>query len=373
MVKWSELPPEILHLISLKIDNPFDLIHFRSVCSFWRSSSLLKFRHMTSLRCPLPLDPGGCGDDCHILSSRVYLLKCPNRDRPQYWMFKLQAKENGEVVLHSLFLRRNSSAYGCLYPSLSIDLLNCQIFELAQEHVACYSEWFELFECISKCEERIGFMGLNREKNEYMILGKLSFNGLAMYRSVDNRWTELEITPDSFFEGIVPFKGKFYAIDRTGKTTVVDPTLEVNTFQRSRPCDKTRKRWLLMTGDKLILVEMCTKSRYDFHIPNIREKKIWFEISELNEERNDWDQVEDMDGRVLFLEHYCTFSCLATEIPGFRANSIIFMDLWGGSNSYELESILVYEFNEKGVRSLRDKLEYIELFPFPPGWVISNG
>jgi len=321
-------------------------------------------------------------------------------------MFKLQAKENGEVVLHSLFLRRNSSAYGCLYPSLSIDLLNCQIFELAQEHVACYSEWFELFECISKCEERIGFMGLNREKNEYMILGKLSFNGLAMYRSVDNRWTELEITPDSFFEGIVPFKGKFYAIDRTGKTTVVDPTLEVNTFQRSRPCDKTRKRWvrrrptflylvfhatwnktkiyksfyfirylqqLLMTGDKLILVEMCTKSRYDFHIPNIREKKIWFEISELNEERNDWDQVEDMDGRVLFLEHYCTFSCLATEIPGFRANSIIFMDLWGGSNSYELESILVYEFNEKGVRSLRDKLEYIELFPFPPGWVISNG
>lgn len=170
-------------------------------------------------------------------------------------LFKLQAKENGEVVLHSLFLRRNSSAYGCLYPSLSLDLLNCQIFELAQEHVACYSEWSELFECVSKCEERIGFMGLSTENNEYIILGKLSFNGLAMYRSVDKRWTEFEVTPDSFFEGIVPFKGKFYvddkkkkgkfyAIDRTGRTTVVEPTLEVNTFQRSRPCDKTRKRWV---------------------------------------------------------------------------------------------------------------------------------
>ncbi|VVB17412.1 unnamed protein product [Arabis nemorensis] len=146
-----------------------------------------------------------------------------------------------------------------------------------------------------------------------------------MYRSVDERWTDLEITPDSFFEGIVSFKGKFYAIDRhTGKTTVAEPTLEVNTFQRSRPCDKTRKRWLVTSRDKLLLVEMCTKNRYDFHIPNIREKKIWFEISELDEERNDWDQVEDVDGRVLFLEHHCSFSCLASEIPGFRANSIIF-------------------------------------------------
>ncbi|KAG2316720.1 hypothetical protein Bca52824_019842 [Brassica carinata] len=29
MEKWSELPSEILHSISLRIDNPFDLIHFR--------------------------------------------------------------------------------------------------------------------------------------------------------------------------------------------------------------------------------------------------------------------------------------------------------------------------------------------------------
>ncbi|VVB17411.1 unnamed protein product [Arabis nemorensis] len=164
MANWSALPTEILHSISLQINNPFDLIHFRSICSSWRSSSLLKFQHMTSLRCPLPLDSGGCGDDCHILSSRVYLLNSPNRDCPRYWLFKLQVKENGEIVLHSLFLRRNSSEYGCLYRSLSLDLLNCQVFELAQEHAACYSEWSEPFECVSKGEERIGFMDLDAKK-----------------------------------------------------------------------------------------------------------------------------------------------------------------------------------------------------------------
>ena len=129
---------------------------------------------------------------------------------------------------------------------------------------------------------------------------------------------------------------------------------------------------LLNSGDKVLLVEMCTERRADFFIPNIREKKIWFEVSELDVERNDWNQVEDVDDRVLFLEQYCSFSCLATEIQGFRANSIIFSDLWGGTNLNEHESILVYEFNEQGVRSVEDIPEYVELFPSPPGWVISN-
>ncbi|KAF3540269.1 hypothetical protein F2Q69_00023775 [Brassica cretica] len=66
MWDWSEMLPDIIHMTSLKIDNPFDLIHFRSVCSWWRASSLPTFRQIPSLRCPLPPDVGGCGDDCHI-------------------------------------------------------------------------------------------------------------------------------------------------------------------------------------------------------------------------------------------------------------------------------------------------------------------
>ncbi|CAF2088747.1 unnamed protein product [Brassica rapa] len=215
-------------------------------------------------------------------------------------------------------------------------------------------------------------MSLDAENNEFMVLGRLPFKGPAVYRSIDGSWTELQITQPVSFEGIVSYKSKFYAIDLTGRTIVVEPTLQLHTFQRSRPSYKTRKRWLLNSGDKVLLVEMCTERRADFFIPNIREKKIWFEVSELDVERNDWNQVEDVDDRVLFLEQYCSFSCLATEIQGFRANSIIFSDLWGGTNLNEHESILVYEFNEQGVRSVEDIPEYVELFPSPPGWVISN-
>lgn len=173
-----------------------------------------------------------------VLESWWYLDKLFNPNR----LFKLQEKENGDIVLHSLFLRRNTDEDRYSYPTFSLDLLRCQVFELAQEHVACYSEWSE--PCEGKVERRIGFMSLDAESNEFMVLGRLPFKGPAVYRSIDGRWTELQITQPVSFEGIVSYKSKFYAIDLTGRTIVVEPTLQLHTFQRSRPSYKARKRWV---------------------------------------------------------------------------------------------------------------------------------
>ncbi|XP_013617662.1 PREDICTED: putative F-box/kelch-repeat protein At5g24040 [Brassica oleracea var. oleracea] len=138
MWDWSEMLPDIIHMISLKIDNPFDLIHFRSVCSWWRASSLPTFRQIPSPRCPLPPDVGGCGDDCHIVRSRVYLVNSFSCDPPQF------CTRRGE----------------CSYQSLSLDLLNTQVIELGQEQFACYTYWCNLFDSgfPYKGEESIGFM-----------------------------------------------------------------------------------------------------------------------------------------------------------------------------------------------------------------------
>ncbi|CAH8371735.1 unnamed protein product, partial [Eruca vesicaria subsp. sativa] len=112
--------------------------------------------------------------------------------------------------------------------------------------------------------------------------------------------TEIETAPGPFLEAITSFNGNFYAIDPAGVTKVVKPTLEVNSFQPSRPCDKTRKRWLFKSEDKLLLVEMCTNKRKEYLRQKLLAEMGWFEVSELNKERNDWIQVEDLGGRVLF-------------------------------------------------------------------------
>ncbi|CAH8387452.1 unnamed protein product [Eruca vesicaria subsp. sativa] len=360
---------------------PFDLLANRqsflfdplSVSLFLLAISILKFRPMAPLKCPvLPLSGRYLGD-CHILNSRVYLLKSPNSSpTPKYWLFKLGESKNGKIVLYSLFLGRNFFEYECLYTSrLSLNLLDCQIFVIAQEHMACFSEWIEGFDSIIDWEVPIASMGLHGNNNKFAILGKLSFEGLAMYRSVDECWTELEIKIVPYRQGKASYKGKFYAINRTGRTIVVEPTtLEVTTFQQSRPCDeKIGGRWLLKSADKLLLVEMYIEKRYAL---DEDKDKIWFEVSKLDEKRNEWHQVEDVDDHVLFLDNDCPFSCLATEIPGFRANSIVFLDTGGTSDLPPDERILVFEFSEHGVRSLIDIPGYIDLFRTPPGWVISN-
>lgn len=135
-------------------------------------------------------------------------------------------------------------------------------------------------------------------------------------------------------------------------------------------CSICHHQQLLKSADKLLLVELCRERGNDLY----KDKdKIWFKISKLDEKRNDWDQVEDVEDHVLFLDYYYSFSCLATKILGFRANSIVFLDMWRTSDNLQIhERILVYEFSEHGVRSLIDIPEYVELFRTPPGWVISN-
>ncbi|CAH8387431.1 unnamed protein product [Eruca vesicaria subsp. sativa] len=344
MSGWAELPPEIIHMISLRIDNPFDLIHFRSVCSWWRSCSLQTLRPIPSLRCPLPPDAGGCGDDCHILRSRVYLLTSLSHDPPRFWLFKLQEEENGALALQSLLNRRTSSHRGVSYPSLSIDLLNSQVIELVQEHVACYTYWCDLYDGpgSSKCEQPVGFMRLDGETNQFMVLGRLSFQ-----------------------DGITSFNGQFYVIDTAGVTKVVKPTLELNSFRRSRPCRKTRKRWFVKAENKLLLVEMCTNNLEEYRRPHLLAEKGWFEVSELNEGRDDWIQMEDIGGRVLFLDDHFSLSCWPNQIPGFKPNSIIFKGVLGYYGHQ------VFEFGEQGFILLGDIPEYTQLFP-PPSWIVSN-
>ena len=56
-------------------------------------------------------------------------------------------------------------------------------------------------------------MRLDGENKEFMALGRLSFQGLRMYRSFEDRWTEIETTSGPFPDGITWFDGQFYVID----------------------------------------------------------------------------------------------------------------------------------------------------------------
>ncbi|KAF3326838.1 F-box protein [Carex littledalei] len=66
---WSDLPPELLHLISKKFYYISDLIHFRGVCKTWRASASVS--HLPpQIPCFLtPPDPGTTNLHFHSLAS----------------------------------------------------------------------------------------------------------------------------------------------------------------------------------------------------------------------------------------------------------------------------------------------------------------
>lgn len=127
-------------------------------------------------------------------------------------------------------LRHSSKSFvpkRCVNPPFSLDLLGCQVFELAQEHVAFHRIWSDRLKTLFEKEEYIGFMSLDADNNDCMVLGIFLFTDPAVYSSIGDCWTGLQI-PEYYanLEAIVSHKGKFYAIDTTGRTIVVDPTLQ---------------------------------------------------------------------------------------------------------------------------------------------------
>jgi hypothetical protein len=50
---WSQLPKDLLTLISQRIDTEIDLIRFRSICSNWRSSSIPIHHNILPFKFPL--------------------------------------------------------------------------------------------------------------------------------------------------------------------------------------------------------------------------------------------------------------------------------------------------------------------------------
>jgi hypothetical protein len=72
---WSELPKDLLNLISKRIDNDLDLIRFRSVCSLWRRSSISNKHHQLIL--PFKLPPFNNLPPRSLFKYILFLIKPP--------------------------------------------------------------------------------------------------------------------------------------------------------------------------------------------------------------------------------------------------------------------------------------------------------
>jgi hypothetical protein len=104
MAEWSKLPNDILLLIAERVETQIDLLHFRSVCTSWRSSV-----HPRKPRClKIPTYDPRVADHFYLSEHTIYLIELPeNPDQtapPERWFVK-KGKLNMEKCTYCIHLQ----------------------------------------------------------------------------------------------------------------------------------------------------------------------------------------------------------------------------------------------------------------------------
>jgi hypothetical protein len=244
-VDWSELPNDLVNLISQLFDKDLDLISFRSVCSMWRRSSISNHHHQI-LPFKLPRFT------MKSLSKHIlFLIKPPppqqEREIPlRPWLIRITKNSRGETQLfHPLRPQFSPSPYDFPYvldfnkfadvvhlgtnfiiDSNEEELTISQGSDIRHRRMVHYQR--ELLRKREKLRKKGVRINMGRRKdvavtchgNKPLALGRLSYEGnLVLCHCHKNKkcWKVIPCMP-KYFVDICVFKDRFYAVNKIGRT-----------------------------------------------------------------------------------------------------------------------------------------------------------
>lgn len=228
----------------------------------------------------------------------------------------------------------------------------------------------------------------------YVILTIHVSGKLAIIKIGDKNWTVIDdlVSP---YDDVALFKGKFYAVDNTGRAVVVNldlssefkPVVELV----ANPVFGGDKKTLVPSCGELLLVDtylsvgpeddMGFEEEVEFYEEFdciMSERTVRFKVFRLNWGEKKWDEVKDLGDKILILGDYCSFSTLASNFDGCRGNCIIFADhnfyssREEGNGEMTGRGVGVFDLESGRIGSLGDYPGYSEMFWPPPSWICSE-
>ncbi|RHN66233.1 putative F-box domain-containing protein [Medicago truncatula] len=119
---WCELPTELLNLISQRIDDELDLIHFRSVCSKWRRSSISNHNPNSTLKVLLlelsytlsnTINNTNTSPFCCLFKHTLFLIKPLQHRKPlRHCLIRVTQNSHCKTKLFHLLLNSVYSSNG---------------------------------------------------------------------------------------------------------------------------------------------------------------------------------------------------------------------------------------------------------------------
>ncbi|AEC06484.1 F-box family protein [Arabidopsis thaliana] len=288
MADWPLLPNDLLELIMGHLETSFEIFLFRSVCSSWRSvvppldhSRCLGIKtHDISFNVGFSFNGRPTNEYCTLKKIPIYLVKFWTPFGDDYLLAEMRERNDGEPKLLLSPLSSNGIKYGMGINKVLFNSLTSPIIPFGQYYEITYIEkrpseyrfgfpykleWVEI-------TERVEFLKLDSEDSrDFAVLFAGRMCNLVMYRSRNMSWTQVVEHPEKYaYQDLVAFKGKFYAVDSSGRgrVFVVELSFEVTEIPSVGGSQQSSKESLVQSGEELLLVQRFTPvgRRYDEYI-----------------------------------------------------------------------------------------------------------
>ncbi|KAK2386310.1 hypothetical protein QL285_060223 [Trifolium repens] len=351
---WSQLPKDILLLISQKLNNEFYQLRFRSVCSPWRSS-IPKY-HLNNLPSKFP-DPSKTSRTFPLSKRSIFLITPPpNQQTLNPWLIKIGPDSHHQTHLWHPLSR--DTQFPLYYPIL-MDFNQLSVRDLGREFVIGNSLYTGK---VVVCDT--WHNGIDRSS---LFLTILHVTGkLAIFRSGDERWTKIPSISGFPYTDVCVFNGQPMAVDISGQIVVVRPDLSLDLVVKHGYGGN--KKVLVESDGELLLV--CGHLSYAWVLDADgegiyeAEEAVQFDVFRLDEKEKKWLHVKNLGNRVLFLGVDCAFS--ASFIG--NGNCVIFSDAVFRSDHYTELGFSVFHLDGRRTSPLSDFPCYSNLFWPAPEW-----
>ncbi|KAK2440310.1 F-box protein SKIP23 [Trifolium repens] len=369
-VDWSELPIELLNLISQRFDIELDLIRFRSVCSTWRSSSIPNHYHILPFKYPYPVtfpnkrntlfNPRnrGTSSSRHISKQNVYLIKPSPQQQQQ------QQQQENQTLLRPWLIRTSQTSHDktkLFHPLLT----NTNSVAISFTQLLDFSK-FSVLQLRTNFITNIPYIvpeklvAITCHGKKPLVLGTWASISPPPHGNDDEN-VNWKLIPDISIKygDLCLYNGVAYAVDNTGRTIMVRPDDDSGVQLVAEP--------LIGGGNIKFLVE----SDGDLLLVDVYDSRLKIDLFKLNEKEKKWVKFTSLGDRVLFLGLVCSFSASASDLCVRKGNCVIFMDNIFKGCMYDPHVSRIFHLDQARVSPLSDYPEYFNLFS-PPEWIVKT-
>ncbi|KAK1422996.1 hypothetical protein QVD17_18289 [Tagetes erecta] len=392
MADWSQLPRELLDLISKHLISETDLLRFRSVCTSWRSS-------IQPFNSRFPILPhSGISNTTwgFFLSKRTIFrigLSDLDHDLQQThvpWLIKVERDNPSKTHLMNPLA---GSEFLPLLPNFprSLNLINFRVLELGQEYVLQYISYRPNANSIGDSAtlymEKVAFCSCGVDG--FVVLTVHVSGRLAVLKKGDLKWNVINelsqlTTP---YDDVILFNGEFYAVDGCARVVIVDwETMSVK--EVAGAVFGGDKKFLVECDGELLMVDKYLSlgveneldddvdEHYEFYEDDndgLNERAVKVEVYKLDVGEHKWVEVKDLGDKMLFVGDNCGFSASALDFPGCKGNCVFFTGQDREDDGLiKSKDVSVFDLESGSIGAVCNNSGYSQLFWPPPNWLLAD-